>query len=451
MPMFHLLSIWIRKLPYVQNNKKMIRGTISSFGVTIAGVLSALGLQLTLSRVLGVDQFGIYTYVISWVSLLGLLACLGLNTAALRFIPGYLSTGKTQLSKGFLIRSHQFVLAASIIIAIILVLIILFLRDHIDHQLFRVFLIGALVIPATAMLLLDLSLVQALKKVIPSQFPRVVFYPLFLSGAILLIDRIYQDPLNGFHAMALDAFAASLTVGFALYLLRTFLPPTVTSATPLFATRNWLRTSIPMLVNSELTIALKRIDIILVGAIIGTTEAGIYAIASKIAQLVSFGLKSSNVMAAPLFAGYHTRGDQQSMQSTASIAAGFASVWCILVGGGLIVFKNLTMQLFGDQFVAGTSVLVILCVGKIGAAITGPVGVILDATGNQDINVKITVVIILCNIFLSAPAIYFIGINGAAMVTATLIVFKNYWCWWEVRRQLGVNTSIFSFRQNSQI
>ena len=202
--------------------------------------------------------------------------------------------------------------------------------------------------------------------------------------------------------MALDAFAASLTVGFALYLLRTFLPPTVTSATPLFATRNWLRTSIPMLVNSELTIALKRIDIILVGAIIGTTEAGIYAIASKIAQLVSFGLKSSNVMAAPLFAGYHTRGDQQSMQSTASIAAGFASVWCILVGGGLIVFKNLTMQLFGDQFVAGTSVLVILCVGKIGAAITGPVGVILDATGNQDINVKITVVIILCNIFLSA-------------------------------------------------
>ena len=85
MPMFHLLSIWIRKLPYVQNNKKMIRGTISSFGVTIAGVLSALGLQLTLSRVLGVDQFGIYTYVISWVSLLGLLACLGLNTAALRF------------------------------------------------------------------------------------------------------------------------------------------------------------------------------------------------------------------------------------------------------------------------------------------------------------------------------------------------------------------------------
>jgi O-antigen/teichoic acid export membrane protein len=430
----------------VNSNKKMIRGTLWSFVVTIAGVLSVLGLQVTLCRILGADQFGIYTYVISWVGLLGMLSSLGLNSAALRFIPAYLAKNDTPLAKGFLVRSHQLVLGSSFVVALGLSLAILLLRDYMDPQLSRVFWIGALLIPATAILQFNLVVVQARKKVLPSQMPRVIVYPLLLAALVLLFDRIAGFPINGFHAMGLDVLAAVITLCISIYYLRVHLPLAVKKARPSYATHNWLGTSIPMLINSELSIALSRIDIILVGAIIGTTDAGIYAIASKISQLITFGLKSSNVMAVPLFARQHTLGDRPAMQSTASIAAGFAVAWCIIVGSGLIVFRTLALKIFGEQFLAGTSVLIILCLGKFAIALIGPVGVVLNSTGNQNVNVRITSIIMLCNIVLSAPAIYFIGINGAAIVTAVLITLKSCWSWWEVRHRIGINTSIVSLK-----
>jgi O-antigen/teichoic acid export membrane protein len=262
---------------------------------------------------------------------------------------------------------------------------------------------------------------------------------------------MYQDTLDATYTITIDIFTTSLALMLALYFIRIYLPKSVASARPTYTTKKWLRTSIPMLINNELTVTLKRIDIILVGVILGTTEAGIYAVASKIAQLVTFGLKSSNVMAAPLFAGYYAINDKKALQSTVTIAAIFATIWCLFIGGGLIAFREMGMRLFGEIFVSGSTVLIILCIGNFGNALTGPAGILLDLTGHQDITAKITTVIVVVNVFFSAPAIFFFGINGAAIVTATLIILKNLWCLWEVRRNIGVNSSIFPLRKFAAI
>jgi hypothetical protein len=43
------------------------------------------------------------------------------------------------------------------------------------------------------------------------------------------------------------------------------------------------------------------------------------------------------------------------------------------------------------------------------------------------------------NVGLSYPATVVWGMEGAAVVTGTLVALRNLWSWWEVRRRLGIS------------
>ncbi len=125
-------------------------------------------------------------------------------------------------------------------------------------------------------------------------------------------------------------------------------------------------------------------------------EVGIYNVALKLAALTSITLFAINTIAAPKFAEFWGRRDIKGLgrvaqQSTKLI---FWTSFPILLSFWL--FPSYILNVFGSEFKAGSTALIILTFGQFINAISGSVGYILQMTGKQKVfqNIILTATII---------------------------------------------------------
>ncbi len=426
-------------------SKLLLRGATGSLGVTLAGLVLAMGLQWLLTHLLGAEGYGVYTYALSIISLLVLGARMGVDTAAVRFVAQYGAEGDWRRLRGFLSWSHTRVLRASIVLGGVLALGLALgfaLGFAGEGPLRSTLQLGCLLLPCLALLGLRQGVLQGLRRVVLGQMPDQLLRPLFL-GALLGTFWILRgrDP-GAPMVMALTLLAAAGALVGAKLLVHRSLPREVFAEAPLEEGQEWSRVSLPLLLVAGLRQVLHQGDVLLVGALLGTTQAGIYALATRFAPLVALGLGAVNSITAPLISELHAKGQRGEMQRLVSLSAWTASLSSLPLCFGLILFRNQALGFFGEEFRVGATVLTILCLAQLVNAFTGPVGWLLNMTGHQNINARILSWTTGLNLALNIPAILWLGLPGAALVTGGLQALKNLWTWFEVRKHLGINASI---------
>ncbi len=62
-------------------SRQIARGSIVAFGIYVGGAGLTYGSQLLLARAIGADSFGLYAYVLAWVTMLAYLAVLGFDVS----------------------------------------------------------------------------------------------------------------------------------------------------------------------------------------------------------------------------------------------------------------------------------------------------------------------------------------------------------------------------------
>ena len=92
---------------------------------------------------------------------------------------------------------------------------------------------------------------------------------------------------------------------------------------------------------------------------------------------------------------------------------------------GIILFKDIILGIFGEEFNLGSTALIILCIGQLFNAICGPVGSILQMTGRQKAFQNILFIALIINITLNILLVEKHGINGVATATAISLTFWN--------------------------
>ncbi|HED64091.1 MAG TPA: hypothetical protein ENJ09_00920, partial [Planctomycetes bacterium] len=106
-----------------------------ALGAKLGGTLAAFALQVVLARWLGKEGFGAYILAFTWMGLAVLLAKQGLDSAALRFLPGYRNQGDEAREAACVRSSRHRVLGAGFVLAIVGALCVLLLRDRIGPEL----------------------------------------------------------------------------------------------------------------------------------------------------------------------------------------------------------------------------------------------------------------------------------------------------------------------------
>src|SRR5919109_1257285 len=128
---------------------RLALAAISAFSINAAGVGLAFGAQLLAARVLEAENYGIYAYVVAWVTVLGLLATLGFESAILRFAAVYESSREWGRLRGAVAyaESRAFVAALAITLAGLVVTVFLSWQGLGAPALLHSFMIGLVAVP----------------------------------------------------------------------------------------------------------------------------------------------------------------------------------------------------------------------------------------------------------------------------------------------------------------
>lgn len=422
------------------------RGALGALATNVAGAGLAFGLHILLSRMVGLQGYGVYVYVFTWVSMVALGAKLGLDTGLVRFLPALAIRRDWPRMNGLLRQSTRISLAVAATLSGLIALGIGRFGSGLQIELRQTLWMGCLLLPVLVMTQMRQAALRGLKRASYAEVPDRVLRPLGMAAILLVTWAIFDRRVGAVGAMAahLTALAAALAVAH-LWLVRA-LPPSVQGAQPSYETRSWLATSILLVIVSASNLILGQVDILMLGAWIGPAEAGIYAVATRTSALVALAMTAISAITAPVVSQLYTAQRMIALQHVMTLTARVNLVFALVVTIVLIAVGDWILGLFGTEFARGYGALVILVGGQLCHALAGPAGILMTMAGRGRQAARIMVLGLVVNIALNAALIPLWGLIGAATATAATMALWNLLMYLDAKHTLNVDTAAIPVR-----
>jgi O-antigen/teichoic acid export membrane protein len=432
----------VRRLRAGDDGALLLRGAGGTFAISVASTGVAFVSNIFLARWMGVGHYGVYAYVLAWVNLLALPATLGYMTSLVRFISAYKSRGEFGYIRGLLRQSNLQVGLAGTLTAVVIFAVTRLLEDSLEPELAATFAISALIVPLLALARIRGAVLRALRRVVVSALINELTRPIVLLMVAAALYFAGDGALSATAAMGANLAGAAVAFAIGTFWLRRSLPAPALRERPLFATREWIAVSLPLLMNGALHLIMKQADVLMLGSLSSTGEAGIYAVTARIGALTAFGLAAVNSIVAPMISEHYTHGDMAGLQRTVTRGAWITAAIAVPTIGFLALFGLPLLGLFGQAFTTGYIPLLILLVGYAANALAGSVGFIMTMTGHHGPAFWILALSTGVNLVLNAALIPPFGMAGAAVATAVAMLLWNLAMLVYVWRHFRINPTI---------
>lgn len=210
-----------------------------------------------------------------------------------------------------------------------------------------------------------------------------------------------------------------------------------------FRHREWIGVAFASLLISSSSMVLKRTDTIMVGAILGATQAGVYSAVVRTSMFMLFGLQAINAALAPMISTYHVLKKHDELRKLLRVAAWGTLLITVLISTLILYSGSWILSLFGNEFARGYNALVVLALSQIVNALAGPVGYVMMMTGHHRQAAIFMLGGLGLNLALNAIAIPMMGLDGAAFATAFSTVAWNFGMLTFVIVRLKLNPTVF--------
>lgn len=188
-------------------------------------------------------------------------------------------------------------------------------------------------------------------------------------------------------------------------------------------------------------------DILMLGSMAGPAAAGVYKVATRGAELLTFSLAVISVPLGPSLARLHAAGDKVRLQSEVRRWAWIAFIPAALLAIMFLFKGDVFLGLFGSEYL-GEDVIITLSVLTIGQLLhvaAGPVGLLLVMTGHERYAAQSLAVGAFLNVGLNSVLIPVWGIRGAAVATTVSTVLFATLLIVFVKQRLKINPTIFQY------
>lgn len=189
--------------------------------------------------------------------------------------------------------------------------------------------------------------------------------------------------------------------------------------------RSWLHVSIPLVWAGLAMHIQAKADLLMLGAMVGLEETGIYSAAARITILISYILGIVETAIAPIISRKFHSGQIAEAKALYIKATWISGVSGALLFFGIAIWRDSIMLLFGEDFLGGVVVFLILGAGQLVNSITGPASFMLMVSGGQTQYSYAMIVMGVLNIGLNFLLIPRFGIVGAAVATAVSLSVVN--------------------------
>lgn len=414
------------------------------FVVMAFGTVIAYGVNVLLARAMGAGRYGVYAYVLTWASILILFCSMGLGLSIVRFGAAYKAKQEWGLLRGLLRRSDQLALLASITVGSLTAMVVWALSPRLSAGLCRTFWIASALLVLQAFLQLRQATLRALGHVVLGNIIVLILRPALLAAIVGVVFVANPSLIDGPVAMAANVLAVGVCLIAGVLALRRVVPGPVPQAVPGFRDCEWLAMALPVLLTSGTLLVQQRTDTVMIGAMIGTREAGIYSVVTRNATLMVFAITAVNAVLAPMISALYASGKREELQRLVTLAAWGVFAFCVPAGLVLVFGGEHILGFFGDAFRSGYRALVILAAAQLVNALSGSVGFLMTMTGHQKQAACIVGLSALLNVLLNAMLIPRFGIAGAAAATGATTVLWNVLMLVYVVGRLRINPTVFA-------
>lgn len=172
---------------------------------------------------------------------------------------------------------------------------------------------------------------------------------------------------------------------------------------------------------------------------LGAADAGLYRVAVQIAatlQIVSIALFS--VYSAKISTAFHA-GNTRQVALLARSAVRMSTAASLPLVLALIIGSEFVLGQIGPEFTPALPLVFILIAGQLAQTVTGPCGLVLAMSGNEKINLAITLASTALLLVCVPAAAYFWGLAGIAACISVLMLLRNISAYVVVKRKLGIS------------
>jgi O-antigen/teichoic acid export membrane protein len=203
--------------------------------------------------------------------------------------------------------------------------------------------------------------------------------------------------------------------------------------------REFWRFCIPQGFAAFLQTCVRSLDVLLVGAMRTTAEAGVYAAVSRTVLFGQFAIESIRIAIAPQISALLAGGNDSRAKTVYRVA----TWWLVLVSWpvylSLAVFAPTVMSIFGAGFVSGQDALLVLSLGMLVSIGTGNVSTVLLMSGRSGAVLFNTAAALAVDVLVNIALIPRLGILGAAIAWVASIATGESLALWQVRRHLHID------------
>lgn len=388
-----------------------------------------------LARWLGPENFGLYSIGLSVFNILTVLAVMGLDNAALRFIPIAAVSGNVIVIAPTVRTLLVFgAITSGIVTATLYATKEWLAHVFSDKDLVIVFGFFALAIPLYVCGVILLSVLQSLHDVRWRMNVKYVAEPIVrmaLAAALILSGWQLIGALSGFLMSVLASCSlASLIVYRRLKTIRT--EERDRRGTPTL--RSIGTYVLPLLIGLVFATIATRSDVLILGHHLSATQAGVYAAALQTSGIIIIILQSVESIAVPLLSEALASGVRARVSEIYALTLRWSLTFGLPVCIVFFLFAEETLGFFGTPFRGAALAFSVLVTAQLVNLATGSANYVLLLSGRSRVVMGNQIVGSVLQVGLNVILIYQYGILGAALAMFAAIatiniarLFQVYW------------------------
>jgi O-antigen/teichoic acid export membrane protein len=420
----------------------LIRGGFAVGLIKLGGTAFSFLLTVYLARILVVDQFGTYSFLFALASIASVPILLGLPTLVTREIAAYHANDKWGPIRGVIRFSIIYIAGSSaILIALSTCVILIFL----DGGTLKKYVLAFAAIPLLALLNLITAALMGLQNVRTAHLLSSIVLPIMQLCIAATLFSVFPSLRSYPGAMYSYIFAAGVTLSISILVFRGKVSPVGRVSKFEYEVNRWWRSMTYLGIASAAGVINSYTDLVMLGWMTTDDAVGIYRIAVQGGALVVFGLGVTNAVAAPRFAALYSRGESSALQRLVCDCTSIGFSAALLVSLVFFLFGSSFINIvFGESYIQALWSLLILTAGHLTSAGAGPVGYLLNMTGNESDAARGLVISASVNVFLNILLIPSFGIFGAAIATSISLVIWNLLLRNYVHTRLGIRSDVLT-------
>lgn len=410
----------------------LIRQAGAVLALRVAGALLIFLANVFVANLIGVEQYGIASFLISAAMVAALFSVFGSNRILTKHVARS-SPDKPLRTSRYYYQSLAQTLTA-FVPAVSIVAIVLYFSGR-EPASIAVFAVIALMVSVKQLnegYLLGRS--RAVIVAIHESLTRPV-------GIVLILYVVSQttapDALSYLWAMGLTL---GLIAGWHAVIIR---PQFSRQAfTPVMRTGEWWTESYPFFVLTVAVTVQNQAGVFVLGLLDTDTETGLYAVAARISAVVLFASAATNMAYTASYSSAYDAGDRQKLHRDVRTVSLFTAAFVLLAFSILVNTTSFWLRLFGEEFVAAGTMLEIQAVALLLSTLCGPAAILLSMTEFAKESSKVMLAAAVLNICLTVVLVLLWRGIGAAIANLITVTWSNmaltYLAWKKIHVRSGI-------------